>query len=315
LRVSLELESAGVTHHFVDGVGGVRLHCAEVGEASPDRPPVILLHGFPEFWYAWRRQMPALAAAGFHAVAPDLRGYNLSDKPPRVSDYRIELLAADVAAVVRQVPGGRGRAHVVGHDWGGVVAWHLAMHHPEVVEKLVILNAPHPAAYLRELRRPGQLLRSWYAFFFQVPRVPEALIRLRNLRSLRDLFRRGPARLGAFSEGDIDRYVEAFSQPGALTAALNYYRAAFRRGPADVSRSVRTIDVPTLLIWGERDRYLVPDLTRGLERWVTRLRVDRLPGATHWVQHDDPETVNRLLVNFLSSEGGEIERQDAKAPR
>jgi pimeloyl-ACP methyl ester carboxylesterase len=301
LRVSLELESAGVTHHFVDGTGGVRLHCAEVGEASPDRLPVVLLHGFPEFWYTWRRQMPALAEAGFHAVAPDLRGYNLSDKPPRVSDYRIELLAADVAAVVRRVAGGRGRAHVVGHDWGGVVAWHLAMHHPDVVEKLVILNAPHPAAYLRELRRPRQLVRSWYAFFFQVPRAPEALIRLRNFRSLRDLFRRGPARPGAFNEGDIDRYVEAFSQPGALTAALNYYRAAFRGGPAGVARSVRTIDIPTLLVWGERDRYLVPHLTRGLERWVTRLRVERLPGATHWVQHDDPETVNRLLLAFFEA--------------
>src|SRR4051812_30503715 len=242
-------------------------------EARPARAEptghVVLLHGFPEFSYAWRRQLPALAAAGYRTLAPDLRGYGRSRKPPRVCDYRIDLLVADVVSLIDRECGGR--AHVVGHDWGGVIAWWLAMHHPRAVDRLVILNAPHPAAYLRELRRPGQLLRSWYAFFFQVPRLPEALIRLWNFRSLRDLFRRGPARSAAFSEGDIDRYVEAFSRPGALTAAINYYRAAFRGGPGNVSRSMRTIDIPTLLIWGERDRYLVPDLTRGLERWVTRL--------------------------------------------
>jgi pimeloyl-ACP methyl ester carboxylesterase len=300
--VNVAAELPGVTHRTLDGAGGVRLHCAQAGAASSDRPAVVLLHGFPEFWYGWRHQIPAVAAAGFHVVAPDLRGYNTSDKPPGVADYRIDLLAADVAAVIRQVSGNGGRAHLVGHDWGGVVAWHLAMHHPDVVEKLVILNAPHPAAYLRELRRPGQLLRSWYAFFFQLPRLPESFIRSGNFRALRDLFRHGPARAGAFSEVDIDRYVEAFSRPGALAAAINYYRAAFRRGAGAASRSVRRIDLPTLLIWGDRDRYLVPGLTHGLGQWVTKLRVERLPTATHWVQHDEPETVNRLLVRFLDSD-------------
>jgi pimeloyl-ACP methyl ester carboxylesterase len=284
---------------FLDGAGGVRLHCAEAGRASKGRPPVVLLHGFPEFWYGWRHQMPALAAAGRHVLAPDLRGYNLSDKPAHVRDYRVEHLAADVACLIRQVAPNGERAHVVGHDWGGVVAWWLAMHHPAAVERLTILNAPHPAAYLRELRRRAQLLRSWYALFFQLPWLPEATIGFNRFAALRDLFRRDPAR-GRFTEQDIQRYVEAFSRPGALTAAVNYYRAAFRGGPNRVARSVRRINVPTLLIWGERDRYLVPELTLGLERWVADLRVERLPRATHWVQHDEPETVNGLLLKFVS---------------
>jgi pimeloyl-ACP methyl ester carboxylesterase len=254
----------------------------------------VLLHGFPEFSYAWRRQLPALADAGFYAIAPDLRGYNLSPKPPRVRDYRIEALAADVLGLIRET--GQPRASVVGHDWGGVIAWWLAMHHPEAVERLVVLNAPHPAAYLREVRRPAQLLRSWYALFFQLPRLPEAAIRGNDFALLRSLFRDI-----AFTPDEIKQYVDAFARPGALTAALNYYRAAFRQGPGHATRSIRRIDAPTLLIWGERDRYLVPELTNGLEQWVSDLRVERLPDASHWLHHEEPERVNRLLVEFLSA--------------
>ena len=275
----------------------VRLHHVTAGDASSPHPPVILLHGFPEFWYSWRHQLPALARAGFQAIAPDLRGYNLSPKPPRVSDYRIECLAADVLALIRST--GRGRAHLVGHDWGGVIAWWLAMHHPAAVDRLVILNAPHPAAYLREVRRPAQLLRSWYAFAFQLPWLPEALTRFNDFALLRRTFRTDPARPGAFTEQDIARYVEAFSRPRTLTAAINYYRAALRQGPGQVAESVRRIDLPTLLVWGERDRYLVPELTTGLEQWVLDLTVERLPEASHWVQHDEPGRVNDLLIRFL----------------
>ena len=268
---------------------------------SGARPvPVVLLHGFPEFWYAWRQQLPALARAGFRAVAPDLRGYGRSPKPPRVRDYRIELLAADVADLIRRHCGGR--AHVVGHDWGGVIGWWLAMHHPDVVDRLVVLNAPHLAAYFRELRRPAQLLRSWYVGFFQLPWLPEWSIRVDGYATLRRLFRDDPARRGAFTEPDIERYVEAFADRRALTGAINYYRAAVRAGPWAMAGRVRPIAAPTLLIWGERDRYLVPELASGLEAWVPNLRVERLAAASHWVQHDEPDRVNQLLVDFLGKQ-------------
>jgi pimeloyl-ACP methyl ester carboxylesterase len=288
-----------VQRHYATGPDGVRLHYVEAGggDGAEGRPAVVLLHGFPEFWYSWRRQLPALAAAGFRAIAVDLRGYNLSDKPPRVADYRVERLAGDVLALIDQVAGGR--AHVVGHDWGGVVAWWLAMHHPRAVEKLAVLNAPHPATYLREARRPRQLLRSWYVLYFQLPWLPEAGLRVGDFMSLRRLFRTDPAQPAAFSEDDIDLYAMAFSRRPTLTAAINYYRAAFRRGPWHMARGVRPVEARTLLIWGERDRYLVPELTQGLEKWVPNLRVERLPRASHWVQHDEPDRVNDLLIGFF----------------
>ena len=290
----------GIDGIFSAGPGGVRLHYVRAGPPDSSRLPVVLLHGFPEFWYGWRHQIPALAATGFSAVAPDLRGYNLSDKPRRVRDYRMERLVGDVLALIRNVAGPAGRAHVVGHDWGGVIAWRLAMWHPEAVGRLAILNAPHPAAYLRELlRSPSQPLKSWYAFFFQLPWLPEAVVGFDSFALLRRGFRADPARAGAFTRADVGRYVEALSRPGALTAAINYYRAAFRAGPGEMSRDVRRIESPTLLVWGERDRYLSPRLAEGLGEWVADLRVERLPAASHWVQHDEPETVNRLLLSFL----------------
>jgi pimeloyl-ACP methyl ester carboxylesterase len=292
----MSLDPPDWSHAFAD-VNGVRLHYVEAG-AGAGRPLVILLHGFPEFWYGWRNQIGPLADAGFRVVAPDMRGYNLSSKPPRVADYRVELLADDVHALARHL--GHERFHLVGHDWGGVVAWWAAMAPAGgSIERLVILNAPHPAAYLRELRRPRQLLRSWYVFAFQVPRLPEAGIRARDFNALRQLFRDGPARPGAFTVADIDRYVDAFRQPGALTAAVNYYRAAARRSPAGVVRQARPIHTPTLVIWGERDKYLVQELTIGLARWAPNVHVERFPAAAHWVQHDEPERVNQLIAGFL----------------
>jgi pimeloyl-ACP methyl ester carboxylesterase len=277
-------------------VNGVRLHWVEAGSG----PLVLLLHGFPEFWYSWRHQIPALAAAGFRVLAPDLRGYNLSGKPPGVASYRLETLTDDVAGLIAHA--GAASAAVVGHDWGGGIAWTLAMRRPEVVRQLAVLNALHPAAFLRELRRPAQLLRSWYMFFFQLPWLPELLLRACNYALLERTLRRDPVRPGAFTEDDIRRYKKALSKPGALTAGINYYRASFRQLRRMI-RETPPIMVPTLLIWGERDRYLGPRLTEALERWVPGIRVERLPDASHWVQQDAPERVNALLVEFLRTGG------------
>ena len=274
-------------------VNGIRLHYVEAGSG----PLVILLHGFPEFWYAWRHQIPALAAAGCHVIAPDMRGYNLSEKPAGVRAYMLASLTADVAALIEHL--GAAQATVVGHDWGGGVAWAVPMRYPHLVERLVILNAPHPGALLRELKTPDQLRKSWYMFFFQLPWLPELAIRSGNCAILRDMLRHEPRRPGAFSEEDIGLYVQALMQPGALTAALNYYRALGRRSPLRAAREVRRIDVPTLLIWGEQDPYLSIRLTRDLERWVPDLRVERIPEASHWVQADAPERVNSLINDFL----------------
>lgn len=283
-------------HQYVT-VNGVRLHYVEAGAG----PLVLLLHGFPEFWYSWRNQIPALAAARFRVLAPDLRGYNESDKPAGVANYDIDVLVGDVVGLIRHA--GAQRAHVVGHDWGGGIAWHLAATHPEALDRLVILNAPHPAAFFRELWTPHQLLKSWYMLFFQLPWLPEWLLRRRNFAFIERMMTHDPVRPGTFSPEEIDAYKQALAQPGALTATINYYRAAVRRNPRTLSGKLNPIDMPTLLIWGERDRYLGLRLTEGLDRWVPNLRVERLPNASHWVQNDAPERVNDLLVDFLRAEG------------
>ena len=274
-------------------VNGVRLHYVEAGAG----PLVVLLHGFPEFWYSWRHQIPALAAAGFHAVAPDLRGYNESAKPPKVSAYRIATLADDVAGLIEHADGGP--AAVAGHDWGGLLAWQLAARQPERVGKLIILNAPHPRAFLRELRTPGQLWRSSYVLFFQLPWLPEALFRRGHFAVLERILRQEPVHAGAFDDEAIRAYKEALARPGALTAALNYYRAGLRSGALWAARQMPSVEIPVLLIWGERDRYLGVRLTEGLSAWVPNLRIERIPDASHWVQSDVPARVNELMIGFL----------------
>jgi pimeloyl-ACP methyl ester carboxylesterase len=285
--------------HREGRVNGIRLHWVEQGEG----PLVVLLHGFPEFWYAWRHQIPALAAAGFRAVAPDLRGYNLSDKPRGVSAYRIEALLSDLDGLITRLGEGPGkaRAHVVGHDWGGAIAWYAPLFHPERLLSLTLLNAPHPLAFRRELRSSAaQRKKSSYVFLFQLPWLPERRIRARNYAILGKMLRRDPVTPGAFSDDDIRLYTEALSRPGALTAAVNYYRAALRFPPRARGRTWPA-GLKTLLVWGERDRYLGPGLLEGLDRWVPNLTVVRIPEASHWVQNDAPERVNELLIRFLTS--------------
>jgi epoxide hydrolase 4 len=281
------------THHFAV-INGLRLHYVEAGSG----PLVILLHGFPEFWYSWRHQLPVLAAAGFRVVAPDLRGYGESDKPPGVQAYQIERLTGDVLGLIHHL--GYTAAHIVGHDWGGGIAWMMPMHHPAAVERLAILNAPHPAIFFQQIRKPWQLFKSWYIFFFQLPGLPEFLLRLGGFASLMRTFRSQPVRPGAFTPDDVERYRRAIARPGALTAAVNYYRAAFRRNRGRVPPGMKPIAQPTLVIWGERDHYLDARLLEGMEAWATNLRVERLADASHWVQNDAPERVNRLLVEFLT---------------
>ena len=210
-----------LTHRYAD-LGGVRLHYVEAGRG----PLVLLLHGFPQFWYEWRHQIPALVEAGFRVVAPDMRGYNLSDKPPGVRSYRVELLARDVERLILAC--GERTAAVVGHDWGAIVAWIAAMRHPGRVGRLAILNVPHPARFPDGLLSPRQLLRSSYVLFFQLPGLPEEVIRAGDFALLRSALRRDPVRAGAFTAEDIERYVGAMKRPGAPTATLNYYRALLR---------------------------------------------------------------------------------------
>jgi epoxide hydrolase 4 len=270
--------------------GEVRLHVVTQGEG----PPVLLLHGFPEFWYSWRHQMEALAQAGFCAIAPDLRGYNQSDKPRGVGAYRLERLEADIAGLLRAL--GHSRAHLVGHDWGGVLAFSFAAHQPRLVEKLAVLNAPHPNAMARALLRPAQLRRSWYLFFFQLPGLPERQIL--DPRFMRRALRGWAVNKARFPDSDIARFEQALAQPGAATAAVNWYRAAFRSPLANLKKLPR-IEAPTLLIWGEQDRALGPELLDGLDARIANLRIERIAQASHWVQQDAPEEVNRLLLEFL----------------
>jgi len=270
-------------------VGEVEMHYVEAGHG----PMVVLLHGFPEFWYGWRRQITPLVEAGFRVIAPDLRGYNLTSKPEGYTAYTADKLADDISGLIRKL--GADSAMVVGHDWGGSVAWTLAMNHPEVVERLVILNAAHPRKLNEGLKNPRQLLRSWYFFYFQTPRLPERRARRRNWRFFKRFLRDARP---SYTADELDRYVEAWSQPGAATSIIDYYRAAVRLGS---KQEVRPISAPTLVIWGQGDRYLGQKLAEPHHEDVPNLdRVERLPDASHWVHHDEAERVNDLLVDFLT---------------
>lgn len=274
-------------------VNGLRLHSVVAGPETG--PLVVMLHGFPENWTAWRHSFRPLVEAGYRVMALDQRGYNLSDKPAGVHNYRLDALAADIRELVRM--SGRGKAIVVGHDWGGAVAWQVAMEYPEVVEKLVIMNSPHPAAFMREIKEnPAQQRRSWYLFFFQLPWLPELLLGQSPLDTARIFFRLGAVNQTAYSSYDLHVLAASMSQPGALTAMLNYNRALFRYRPAGVTKA---IDASTLVIWGEADLTLGKSLTYGLEQWVPHVKIHYLPDCGHWVQNEAPEQVNEKLLAFL----------------
>lgn len=292
-------DERAVTHERAT-VNDVDLHYVAAGPEDGDL--LLLLHGFPEFWYSWHHQIPALADAGYRVVAPDLRGYNRSEKPAGVDAYRLEELVADVVGLVEHC--GRESAHVVGHDWGGLIAWQVAIDRPEVVDRLAVLNAPHPTRYQRHLRSsPVQLAKSWYVFYFQLPVLPELGFRLNDYAVLESTLS-NTVRPDAFTDDDIERYKSALATPGALTAAINYYRALGRQrarslltgGGVDEQR----VDVPTLLLWGEQDFALALALTEELDPLIPDLRVERFADAGHWVQFDAPERVGEALLEFFA---------------
>lgn len=287
-----ERRSDGFVHSRID-VGEVRLHVAEArpSSASKDAPIVVLLHGFPEHWRSWRHQMRALATAGLWAVAPDLRGYNESDKPAGVRAYDVERLAADVAGLIRAL--GRDSAIVVGSDWGGMVAWTFAQSYPSMVKRLAALNMPHPLVMMRGLRTAAQLKKSWYVFFFQLPYVPERVIEKDDFAYVRKMLR-----IDGFPAEEIESFIDALRVPGTVTSAVNYYRAIARRVLRGHPPKTRTIECPVLVLWGDRDRYLGKELAEPPSRFVPNARVVHLPEANHWIQNVAPAEVNDLLVAF-----------------
>lgn len=275
----------------------------EIDAAGEGDRFALLLHGFPENKYSWRHQLPALAGAGFTAWAPNLRGYGRTSRPAERAAYTLEHLLDDVAGLIAAASAGQRFREIalIGHDWGGIIAWAYAIRQVTPLSKLVVLNAPHPALYRQSLRAGRQALRSWYIGFFQLPWIPEALLGARRAEAVARLFRSMAANKSRFSDEDLAVFRHGALEPHALTAMLNYYRAIRKsRAMRQVAASyVLPIDVPTLMIWGERDIALGKETTYGTENYARHLTVRYLPRASHWVQQDAPETVNAMIGAFL----------------
>lgn len=272
---------------------GTRLHVVQAG--PEDGPLVVLLHGFPEFWYAWKDQIPALADAGFRVLAPDQRGFNLSDRPRGVRRYNPSKLVRDIIGLIDAT--GRERAAVIAHDWGGHVGWWLATDHPDRVERLVAVNIAHPRvmvhAVLTDLR---QLRKSWYIFLIQVPWIPEWMLSRKKFAILRH-FLRWEGQKGPMRASDTVLYQEAWSQPRAMTTMLNWYRASFRTLP--MKPRLRRVAVPTMLLWGEQDPFLHRSLAQKSMDLCDDGRLEFFAEGTHWIHHEDPDAVNALIMDFL----------------
>ncbi len=283
---------SGLTHQYIE-TNGLTLHVVEAG--PPDGPLVILLHGFPEAWYGWRYQIEALAAAGWHVLAPDQRGYNLSDKPKGVKSYRLNTLARDIPGLIDWA--GQEKAVVIGHDWGAAVGWYLATCYPERIEKYIALNVPHPSLMPLMLKKqPRQLLKSWYIFFFQLPWLPEKTLEKSGSNDKTMPLSRS-SRPGTFSPTDLARYRRSWGIPGALTGMLNWYRAILRY-PGELPKHPR-VKVPVLIIWGKQDSFLLPEGAEASLQVCENGRLVFVPEATHWVQHEEPAKVNRLILDFI----------------
>lgn len=276
-------------HEYVT-TNGIRVHYVTQGEG----PLMILLHGFPEFWYSWRYQIPEFAQ-DFKVIALDLRGYNDSDKPEEQSAYVMDEFVQDIKGVIQRL--GYSKCVLVGHDWGGSIAWNFAYAYPEIVERLIVLNLPHPAKLAQGLQTPQQLLRSYYVFLFQIPWLPEFLLQSLDYQLIEAAFKGMAVDKTTFTKADLDAYKDAAAKRGALTAMLNYYRNIFQQKIINQKWSV--LEVPTLMIWGEEDAALGKELTYGTEAYVRNFQIKYIPNCSHWVQQEKPQLVNQYMRDFL----------------
>jgi epoxide hydrolase 4 len=278
-------------------VNGIALHVVLAGPTSGK--PLILLHGFPEFWFAWRRQIDHFVSSGYRVIIPDQRGYNLSDKPADIASYSIDLLAKDVVGVLDITA--NSRAFVVGHDWGAAVTWYLAARYSDRVDRVAILSVPHPRVFIKNLiMNPAQLRRSWYIFFFQLPWLPEFILRKRDWALLvRVLGNTSPS--GVFSDSDLERYKESWARKDAVTTMLNWYRATLRLPlKLALDPEASRVRVPALLIWGKNDQFAGKAMARESLRYCDDGHLEMLESATHWIQHEQPGQVNTLLSQFFA---------------
>ncbi len=283
--------------HLTVRANGLAFHVAQCG--TGDRL-ALCLHGFPECWFSWRYQLPLLAEMGYRAWAPDLRGYGESERPADINAYAVENLLADVAGLIDA--SGCRAAVLLGHDWGAVIAWYFAMRRLRPLERLVILNGPHPAVMSRAMRSCRQLARSWYVFFFQLPALPEWFLAAREYRAIDNAFRGMAVDQSRFPEEVLAVYRQNAARQGALAAMIHYYRALVRGGGAarQAALGYPVIDVPTLMIWGEKDTALGKETTFGTDRYVRNLTVHYLPRVSHWVQQEAPDAVNEILRSWLT---------------
>jgi pimeloyl-ACP methyl ester carboxylesterase len=275
-------------------IGGVKLHYATAGDGEK---LVVLLHGFPEFWYSWRRQIIALSD-DYTVVAPDMRGYNLSDKPSHVSDYKMDKLVDDVIGLIRHF--GRDKAAVVGHDWGAIIAWSIAQKHPEAVWKLCAMQVP-PASVWRKNQTFKQLLASWYMFLFQIPVLPEWLLSRNDFALLTNGLKTSTVEKDVFTDAAIAEYKKSWREDRALSSGLNYYRANILQRLFGGESMDEKIKVPTLFIYGEKDSAVLPETVKGVGDAVDAPFSEiRIPDAGHWVQQEAAEIVTDSLREFLS---------------